>query len=87
MFAKSSERWYNWLTSNRIFGKFIKDFAQEKGMSFKLKIISISLMWAMIAVSAVTFKSLHMKIFLITMGIIGTAVMGFVLKTVPARKD
>jgi len=87
LFAKSSERWYNWLTSNRLFGKFIKDFAKEKGMSMKMKIISISLMWTMITISALTFKSLHMKLFLVLMGIIGTIVMGFVLKTIKAKTD
>jgi hypothetical protein len=86
LFAKSSERWYNWLISNRLFGKFIEDFAKEKGMSLKLKIISVSLMWTMITISALTFDSLHMKIFLLIMGITGTIVMGFVLKTIPVKK-
>ena len=86
LFAKSSERWYNWLISNRLFGKFIEDFAREKGMSLKIKIISISMMWAMITISAVTFKSLHMKLFLLVMGVIGTIVMGFVVKTIQVKK-
>lgn len=86
LFAKSSERWYNWLISNRLFGKFIEDFAREKGMSLKIKIISISLMWAMISISAVTFESLHMKLFLLVMGIIGTIVMGFVVRTIRVKK-
>lgn len=86
LFAKSSERWYNWLISNRLFGKFIEDFAREKGMSLKMKIISISMMWAMITISAVTFKSLHMKLFLLVMGIIGTIVMGFVVRTIRVEK-
>jgi len=87
LFAKSSERWYNWLISNRLFGKFIEQYAREKGMSFKMKIISISLMWTMITISALTFKSLHMKLFLLAMGIIGTIVMGFVVRTVKIKKD
>jgi len=87
LFAKSSERWYNWLISNRLFGKFIEQYAREKGMSFKMKIISISLMWTMITISALTFKSLHMKLFLVGLGIIGTIVMGFVVKTIIVKKD
>jgi len=87
LFAKSSERWYNWLISNRLFGKFIEQYAKEKGMSLKLKIISISLMWTMITISALTFKSLHMKLFLLVMGVIGTIVMGFVLKTIREEKE
>lgn len=86
LFAKSSERWYNWLISNRLFGKFIEDFAKEKGMSLRMKIISVSLMWTMITISALTFQSFHMKLFLLIMGITGTIVMGFVLKTIPVKK-
>lgn len=85
LFAKSSERWYNWLVSNRIFGKFLKQFAEERGMSLKMKIISISLMWTMISISALTFESLHMKIFLLLMGLIGTFVMGFAVKTITVK--
>jgi len=87
LFAKSSGRWYNWLTSNRLFGKFIEQYAREKGMTLKMKIISITLMWTMITISALTFKSIHMKLFLFLMGIIGTIVMGFVLKTILVEKD
>ena len=83
LFAKSSERWYNWIISNRIFGKFIKQFAEERGMS--LKIISVSLMWVMISISALTFDSIHMKIFLLIMGLIGTFVMGFAVKTITVK--
>ena len=85
LFAKSSERWYNWLISNRIFGKFIKQFAEERGMSLKMKIISVSLMWVMISISALTFESIHMKIFLLIMGLIGTFVMGFAVKTITVK--
>lgn len=86
LFAKSSERWYNWLVSSRLFGKIIEDFARERGMTLKLKIISISLMWTMITISALTFKSIHMKLFLLVMGVIGTIVMGFVVKTIKVKK-
>jgi uncharacterized membrane protein YbaN (DUF454 family) len=87
LFAKSSERWYNWLISNRLFGKFIEQYAKEKGMTLKLKIISITLMWTMITISALTFESIHMKLFLLLMGITGTIVMGFVLKTITVKKE
>lgn len=87
LFAKSSERWYNWLISNRLFGKFIEQYAREKGMTMKMKIISISLMWTMISISAYTFSSIKMKLFLLGMGIIGTIVMGFVVKTIRINKN
>ncbi|MCK7516175.1 MAG: hypothetical protein MZV70_77485 [Desulfobacterales bacterium] len=65
----------------------LKILPGEKGMSLKIKIISISMMWAMITISAMTFKSLHMKLFLLVMGIIGTVVMGFIVKTIKVKKE
>jgi len=87
LFSKSSERWYNWLISNRLFGKFVEQYSREKGMSLKMKIISISLMWGMITISALSFKTIQMKMFLLVLGIIGTTVMGFVVKTIRKKTD
>ena len=85
LFAKSSERWYNWLVSNRVFGKFVKQFAEEKGMSLKMKIFSISFMWAMIAISVLTLDSTNIRIVILVMGLIGTIVMGFAVKTITVK--
>lgn len=87
LFAKSSDRWYNWLVSNRLFGTIVRQFAEERGMTLKMKIISISLMWCMITISAATFNSIKMKIFIVILGVTGTAVMGFVVRTVKRKKQ
>jgi len=85
LFAKSSERWYNWLVSNRLFGKFIKQFAEERGISLKMKIISILFMWIMISISVLTLDSIHLKIIILLVGLIGTIVMGFAVKTITVK--
>jgi uncharacterized membrane protein YbaN (DUF454 family) len=54
-FAKSSERFYNWLINHPQFGKFIKDYREKKAMPLRSKIISISMMAVIISTSAALF--------------------------------
>jgi uncharacterized membrane protein YbaN (DUF454 family) len=42
-FAKSSDKWHQWLLSNKVFGPIIKDWQTRKCISFSTKIFAISL--------------------------------------------
>ncbi len=53
LYARSSKRFYSWLINNRIFGKFIKDYREGKGIPLRLKIITIILLWITIGCSAI----------------------------------
>ena len=44
-YIRSSERLYEWLVNNKLLGVYIKNYLQGKGMPFKAKIISLSMMW------------------------------------------
>lgn len=50
-YIRSSQRFYNWLLSNRFFGVYIKDYLQGKGMPLKVKISVIVLLWITISIS------------------------------------
>jgi uncharacterized membrane protein YbaN (DUF454 family) len=41
-FSKSSERCYQWLISNRLFGPIIKNWKQTKSVSLQTKFVAIS---------------------------------------------
>jgi uncharacterized membrane protein YbaN (DUF454 family) len=41
-FAKSSDKWYQWLISNRTFGPLIKNWYEYKCLSYSTKIVAIS---------------------------------------------
>jgi len=41
-FAKSSEKWHQWLISNRNFGPIIKNWHNKKCISYSTKIVAIS---------------------------------------------
>ena len=50
-YAKSSKRCHFWLLDNKWFGSFIKDYHEKKGITLRVKIISISLLWISISYS------------------------------------
>ena len=53
LYAKSSTRFYNWLINNKIFGQYIKNYREGKGIPLRLKIITITLLWLTIGCSAI----------------------------------
>jgi len=83
LYLRSSDRLYQKVISNRYIGKYILDFQTQKGMSLKLKIFSISMMWVMILLSCVFFISNKLLLYLLpALGLAGTLVMGFLVKTI-----
>ncbi len=50
-YARGSRRFYDWLLNNRLFGKYIKDYIAGRGIPFRTKVLSISLLWLTIGYS------------------------------------
>jgi uncharacterized protein len=83
LYIKSSDRLYRKLTENRIIGGYITDYHKKKGMTKRSKLAAIWLMWGMIAISCIFFiKLLSIRLAVLSAGIIGTVVMGFIVPTV-----
>ena len=51
-YAKSYDRFYNWLMNNRIFGNYIRNYRAGKGIPIKTKIYTLALLWITILFSA-----------------------------------
>ena len=54
-YARSSEKFYNWLLNNRILGSYIRNYIEGRGMPIKVKIFTISMLWITILISAFLF--------------------------------
>jgi hypothetical protein len=52
-YARSSKRLYDWLMSNRYFGRHLKDYMGGKGISLKLKFFALSLFLITITYSVI----------------------------------
>ena len=84
LYAKSSTRFYNWLINNRIFGQYIKNYREGKGIPLRLKIITITLLWVTIGCSAIfAVDILWVRIMLV---IIAAGVTVHVIRIRPKKK-
>ncbi len=51
-FARSSDRWLQWLLNNRVFGKYIRDYRAGNGIPGRVKWYALALLWITIGLSA-----------------------------------
>ena len=81
-FAKSSEKFYTWLLTNKHLGKFVLNYREKKGMSLRSKCIAVTMLFFAIGYS--TFfvaESLWLKIILVTIAL-GVSLYIISLRTV-----
>jgi len=52
-YARSSEKFYSWLMNNKLFGNYIRNYREKKGITIGTKIISLSFLWLTILYSAI----------------------------------
>jgi len=50
-YMRSSERFYQWLINNRIFGAYVRDYIEGRGMPIRTKIFTILLLWLTIGLT------------------------------------
>jgi uncharacterized membrane protein YbaN (DUF454 family) len=83
LYIKSSDKLYQKLTANKFIGAYISDLHTKKGMTRRAKLISIGIMWLMIAISCIfLINPFAIKVIVVIIGVIGTVVMGFIVSTV-----
>jgi uncharacterized protein len=74
LYAKSSKRLHSYIVNHKVLGPYISNFS--KGISVKVKVRSILMMWGMISLSAFVFiENPRTRIILFGVGIIGMVVM------------
>lgn len=81
-FARSSERLHRWLLSNKLFGTFLDDFEQGKGIPLKAKFVAVALLWLSLGYSVYRFSNLPLVALLIAIGVVVTT---YLLAFVPTR--
>jgi uncharacterized membrane protein YbaN (DUF454 family) len=57
-YARSSVRCYRWLVTNRVFGRYLDDYLQGRGVSWRVKAAALVFLWAVISVSAMVFVNM-----------------------------
>ena len=84
-YMRSSERFYRWLTSNRVFGAYVRNYIEGRGMPLRIKVFTILLLWLAIGLS-ITFavESLVIRIVLVSIAVGVTVHIVLIRKRVEA---
>ncbi|MBR8721841.1 Inner membrane protein YbaN [Fusobacterium necrophorum subsp. funduliforme] len=61
-FQKSSERFHQWILNSPIFGKYIRDYQEQKGITLKNKIVAVTFMALGMSFSAYKVPNIYMRI-------------------------
>jgi uncharacterized membrane protein YbaN (DUF454 family) len=86
-YFKSSDKLYHWLLSQKIAGKYLRDYHEKKAFSKKTIVSAVILMWIMISASTIfLIRNNEIRIIIFFIGIIGTFVM-LSLKTYNDKND
>lgn len=80
-YMRSSERSYQWLINNRIFGAYVRNYIEGRGMPIRIKVFTILLLWLAIGLS-ITFgvQNIVIRIVLICIAIGVTAHISLIKK-------
>ena len=76
LFAKSSERMYNWLLNNRFLGPRIRNYQRKQGVTRKGKVGIIIFMSSMVTISSI-IVGLPLGYVILALGLIGGIVVWF----------
>lgn len=68
-FVKSSPRLHRWLLNNRLFGEYLRNIQEKKGIPLKGKVITLLLLWTSLAFSIYTVRQLLLNGMLVAIGI------------------
>jgi uncharacterized protein len=79
-YARGSKRMHAWLLGNKIFGRYLRDFEDGRGIPLRGKIVAVSLMWISIIYSISRLTSVALITLLI---VIAIGVTIYLVKFVP----
>lgn len=79
-FVRGSDRLHRWLLSNPLFGEYLRNIEDKKGIPLKGKIMTLVLLWGSLAYSIYIVKLLLLKVMLAAIGI-GVTVFILRMKT------
>jgi uncharacterized protein len=68
-YARSSNRFYTWLLTNKLFGSYITDYREGRGIPRKAKLVTLAILWLTISLSWLSLDSIWVHLVLITVAI------------------
>lgn len=79
-YVRGSERLHRWLLNNRLFGEYLRNIEQKRGMPLRGKIVTLALLWISIAYSAWSVRPVALKGMLLAIAV-GVTILIVRMKT------
>ena len=88
LFARSSPRLEGWLEGNSWVGPVLRRFRETRGMAPKTKALALAWTWSGLGISLymLAASGIGIQLFVLTMGLVGTVTILFVVRTTAARQ-
>jgi uncharacterized membrane protein YbaN (DUF454 family) len=84
LYARSSQRLYNWLMNHRVLGLYIYNYVTYRSVRLSVKVATLILLWVTLAVSILLLPNLYIRIFLLAVGC-GVSIHVLTLKTLKEK--
>jgi uncharacterized membrane protein YbaN (DUF454 family) len=68
-YARGSKRMQKWLHNNRLFGEYIRNYEEGKGIPLKAKVTAVLLLWTSLILSGYHAQSTVLKAVLLAVGV------------------
>lgn len=83
-FVRSSERMHRWLLGNSLFGEYLRNIEEKRGIPLKGKVMTLALLWVSLAFSIYTVRPLLLKGMLVA---IGAGVSAWILRMKTLKRE
>jgi len=68
-FSYSSDKFYEWVKKNRLFGPYIENYREKRGLTKAFKIRNIIILWVSLAISMFLLRSVWIYVLLSIVGV------------------
>lgn len=84
-FARSSDKFHNWLINHKILGIYIRDYIETGGVRLNIKIFAILFMWLGLSFSLYSIDKPLVLFIIGGLVLFGTVLLLMVIPTAPVR--
>ncbi len=85
-YARSSEKMLKLILENKILGKYIYNYMNNKAIDKKSKIVALIFLWCTLSISIYFMENIYIRILLLVVGI-GVSIHLLMLKTLKKDDD
>ena len=67
-FARSSKGMHDWLMHHRLFGDYLRNYEQGRGIPARAKVLALVMMWSSLAYAAWRYESVWLRVLIAAVG-------------------